>query len=232
MAERKARRKLGRPSLPLGEKKLAPLGFRPTPGMRESLERAAQENGRSVSKEIESRLEASFVDEDSRDREYGGKAMRALLRILGNVADIIETRTGKSWDKDGDTYTRVKAAWDEIIRSWGPALPASELKMYQEEFQEDEELDREREELREAMPQPFVYPPPTQGLLGTYTSEEEKEIAGAKAENDREFAEWNKKNQALSLRADKRYEILKARVEHTQALRDEGKEVASLFPPV
>lgn len=55
---------LGRPKKRDEDKRLSPIGFRPTPKMRAQLDLEAQVNKRSLTKEIESRLERSFaIDE-------------------------------------------------------------------------------------------------------------------------------------------------------------------------
>ena len=59
-----ATKKMGRPTLPKDQRRGASMGFRPTPEIRQRLEAAAQENGRSMSQEIEHRLERSFIMED------------------------------------------------------------------------------------------------------------------------------------------------------------------------
>ncbi len=56
--------KMGRPPLPLEKKRGASMGFRPTPTLREKLEGQAAVNQRSVSQEIEYRLQQSFDVED------------------------------------------------------------------------------------------------------------------------------------------------------------------------
>ena len=58
--------KQGRPTMDPKKRKLASVGFRPTPKLRSQLETAAAEDGRSMSQEIVSRLEASFIREESR----------------------------------------------------------------------------------------------------------------------------------------------------------------------
>ena len=52
---------MGRPRLAPGKRRGASMGFRPTPAIREKLEKTATENGRSMSQEIETRLELSFA---------------------------------------------------------------------------------------------------------------------------------------------------------------------------
>lgn len=51
----------GRPKLPARDRTLPTMGFRPTPKVRLLLEQASILNGRSMSKEIESRLESTFA---------------------------------------------------------------------------------------------------------------------------------------------------------------------------
>lgn len=87
-----------------------------TESTRKSLEEAAAGTDRSLSQEIEFRLEQSFYD----DREYGGAQQRALFRTLAAVASIIEERTGKSWIEDGWTAVAVNRAWRELIQEFRP----------------------------------------------------------------------------------------------------------------
>ena len=54
----------GRPPLPDDKKRGPAIQFRATPRIRAQLERAAAENQRSLSREIESRLEASLLQDD------------------------------------------------------------------------------------------------------------------------------------------------------------------------
>ena len=85
------RSKRGRPPLPPGEKKLDAMGFRPTPEVREKLEAAAKENGRSLSREVESRLEQSFLNEEAKYETFGGKHTYGLMRLLGSAVSLVET---------------------------------------------------------------------------------------------------------------------------------------------
>ena len=118
MARQQKPRKMGRPPLPPGEKKLPSMGFRPTPGLRASLEDAARRQGRSVSKEIESRLERSVQS----DEAMGGAELYALFRLLGAAANLVEAKMGKEWSADIETYFAVKEAWRPIIEFAGPPM--------------------------------------------------------------------------------------------------------------
>ncbi len=97
-------------------KKASPTGFRPTPRLRSALEKMSKENGRSLSQEIESRLETSFHAE----REYGGAQQQALFRALAAVASVIEERTGKRWIEDWWTAVAVSTAWRDLVREFRP----------------------------------------------------------------------------------------------------------------
>ena len=54
--------KVGRP--PSEDRRLSPMGFRPTAELRERLEAASQKSGKSLSWEIEWRLMRSFLIDD------------------------------------------------------------------------------------------------------------------------------------------------------------------------
>lgn len=71
----------GRPPLPQKDRKLASVAFRPTPSMRDRLETAASANERSLTAEIEARLEHSFLVEDFRAavREEAKACLEAML---------------------------------------------------------------------------------------------------------------------------------------------------------
>ena len=61
MTKKPAKRKIGRPRLPPGEKRPAPIGFRPTPDLLKKLKAAAKDKGRSMAQEMVSRLEKTFA---------------------------------------------------------------------------------------------------------------------------------------------------------------------------
>jgi predicted transcriptional regulator len=79
-------KRMGRPSKPPTPGELAPLSVRITATLKERLQAAAEGNGRSISAEVESRLEDSFNKEEA-------------------LAAIEELRT---------TRTRLEAGLDEV----------------------------------------------------------------------------------------------------------------------
>ena len=58
-------KRMGRPSKPPTPGELAPLSVRITATLKERLQAAAEGNGRSISAEVESRLEDSFNKEEA-----------------------------------------------------------------------------------------------------------------------------------------------------------------------
>ncbi len=111
----------GRPPLPPGQRKLDSLGFRPTPAVRAKIEAAAKANGRSLSREVESRLEESFLNEEAKYEAFGGRHVYALMRLLGSAVSVIEAGTGRKWRDDRVTYHQVKATIDKLLYGLGPA---------------------------------------------------------------------------------------------------------------
>ena len=59
-------KRMGRPPLPAGKKRLNSMGFRPTPAIRAQITAAARVNRRSMTAEIESRLERTFIEDRER----------------------------------------------------------------------------------------------------------------------------------------------------------------------
>lgn len=91
------------------EVKRSAVAVRTTPTIKARLAEAAEEAGRSVTQEIEARLEASLAyDQPERTPE--------TIRLLGAVAADIERAeklTGKRWHKDVVTWAMVREAMAE-----------------------------------------------------------------------------------------------------------------------
>ena len=113
----KTKKRVGRPPLATEAKRMASMGFRPTPFVRRQLEAAAAVSGRSLSQEIESHLEVSFQSEE---REVGGRRNLALLRAIGLLVRTVETMTDGTWDDDNFTFEHVKQAIDTFLDAMRP----------------------------------------------------------------------------------------------------------------
>ena len=112
----------GRP--PQGEvAKRAAIGLRVTPALRDQAERASQVTGRSLSQEIELRLEASFRDERLASLPPNSERTQNFFRRLQAVISIIEAATGKSWSEDGATSAAVRLAVNGLLDVDMPADP-------------------------------------------------------------------------------------------------------------
>ncbi len=98
------------------EGKRKTLTTRITEKTRESLEKAAQEADRSLSQEIELRLEQSFLE----DGFLGGPENATAAKLVGPILQDVEARTGKSWREDKNTYYGAVAAVLAIMRVLGP----------------------------------------------------------------------------------------------------------------
>ena len=95
------------------------LSIRTTETGRLKLERAASFNGRSMSEEIDRRLEHSFA----RDEQAGGLYNSIFLDRLGSTIRDIEASTGQEWTKNELTWWAVKRA---ILSALNERRPASE----------------------------------------------------------------------------------------------------------
>ncbi len=95
------------------------MGFRPTPGVRAKLEQAAQANGRSMSQEVESRLEASFLKEEAKYDEFGDEEYYQLGRLLMNAIQEGELISGQRWYETPKSIDRTAAFLLSFLDGYG-----------------------------------------------------------------------------------------------------------------
>lgn len=89
----------GRPS-ERDEPKRAAIAVRTTPTIKARLSDAAEARGRSITQEVEARIEQSFDLEDS----LGGPQTMALMIELARQIAKAEVATGKAWHRDTKTH--------------------------------------------------------------------------------------------------------------------------------
>ena len=82
---------------------------------RGQIKEAAAQSGRSLAQEIEIRLEQSFLDEEARDREWGGKKLHGLFRMMAGALEVIEQDRGKTSADDWGAFSAVKEAWEMLL---------------------------------------------------------------------------------------------------------------------
>jgi hypothetical protein len=103
----------GRPPLKSGEAKRASFNTRLRNVLKEHLEESARAAGRSLSEEIESRLERSF----DRTESLGGREYEALFQMMAAAARVIEARLGRSPFSDPMASGVARNAWQQIIHN-------------------------------------------------------------------------------------------------------------------
>ncbi|RTL71480.1 MAG: Arc family DNA-binding protein [Hyphomicrobiales bacterium] len=105
------------------EKKEGPLAFRPPPDLKKRLVEAAEANGRTVSSEIERRLEHSLWREgepqDIANEAAGGAHNRALAFLIQRVAVGVEHECGRSWKDDPKVFAEVATSIVFLLQSMG-----------------------------------------------------------------------------------------------------------------
>ena len=210
-----------RAKLPPGKGKRFPLNMRTTRELREKFEKSAAESGRSLVQEVEYRMERSFLDEEARDRELGGRELHSLFLMMGATAQIIEERRGQSCTTDFDTFVAVKASWLQLMSNFSPR-PQRDGKGSQ--LIGGLSLDFELP----PAPTPPAYPMPRNMLrLHSDTPLSDEEIAAYKV-YEKELKvniKWLKAVGEVQKKA-------KAVQQHTKALKDLGKGITvELFPP-
>src|SRR5262245_16683392 len=112
---RKKQSKIGRPPKREGERLSKNRTFRVRATLDEQLAAAAKQSGRSVSEEIEHRLENSFQEDD----RYGGPHLSALFRLLADYKALAEAKAGAPW-KEGD---RLRNAITQVLTEMFKEVP-------------------------------------------------------------------------------------------------------------
>ncbi len=110
------KKRLGRPPLPPAKRRGHTMGFKPTPDVRQQLREAATANNRSVSKEIEARLERSFSDDEARYDYFGGRVGYEIFRVLGSAASALGKTVGKT------DWWQEPRIFDALAKEVCPAL--------------------------------------------------------------------------------------------------------------
>src|SRR5262245_25446900 len=103
---------------PLGGEKGSVLSVRVSPETRRQLETAAQKNRRSLSREVEGRLNFSFG-------RYGtGRPTHIadLAELVALLAQSVERRTRGEWDRNPTTREYLIRAFADFVESYSKAI--------------------------------------------------------------------------------------------------------------
>lgn len=108
------------------DRKTATLSIRTSVDLRSKLQDSLEESGRSLTQEVEMRLEKSF----QKDEFVGGERNAAFLNMLGAGIREIELSTGRSWLSDKATWSKVVELGSELLNAREPEKntePSGEL---------------------------------------------------------------------------------------------------------
>ena len=94
------------------EHKRKTLTTRITEDTRKRLEQEADARGRSLSQEIELRLDRSFTDYDARLQGFGTEERLTILRAVALALEMVEISTGKKALTDSET---ASSAFDAMV---------------------------------------------------------------------------------------------------------------------
>jgi hypothetical protein len=95
--------------------KSATLTTRITAETRAAMERAAQKSRRSLSQEVERRLNDSVLNDRNRRSD-----VRALVEAIAIVAEKVEIATGKHWLQDAFTGDALRHGIEVLVRHFAP----------------------------------------------------------------------------------------------------------------
>ena len=108
--------------------------FRVTQSLRTRLEEAARDRHRSVSEEVEHRLEESFRDDLAQklasqsvlETSFGSRKVAKVMEMIGVLSRVAQARTGTSADESAATLEVVRRG-AELLLALNSALPAEHL---------------------------------------------------------------------------------------------------------
>lgn len=117
MSEGATTRRRGRPAKPLGDSARGPLTIRLRADVRADVERASVMYGRSLSEEIESRLEVSFALKQYFRHEIGEDIFR-IANAMALSLSYLEEYKGKGWIEDQETFEVFQSTVSNLLRNY------------------------------------------------------------------------------------------------------------------
>ncbi|MCH8112490.1 MAG: hypothetical protein IH905_11145 [Proteobacteria bacterium] len=191
--------------------------------LRAQIAAAARRRGISLNAEAVDRLERSIQNEEA----MGGPEPYALFRMLGAAAEFVETKTGKAWSEDWETFLAVRAAWHPLINAARPSPPKLWKDAFEELEREEKALQREERELPKQPTMPTMKVLPGQGYFSKRSDAQLREYENALADYDKQVREFNRERSAY----DRKLKAYGARLEklrsHFDELTELGKGIAA-----
>ena len=71
---------------------------------------------RSLSQEIEFRLDQSFRDEKAKFEEFGGEGKYRFMKLLAAVVGVVEHKTGQEFARDPWTRGQAIVALEQVLK--------------------------------------------------------------------------------------------------------------------
>ncbi|WP_165937859.1 Arc family DNA-binding protein [Methylobacterium segetis] len=116
MTSSEARKRGGQPK-PAEERKRNNLTFRARDELRDRIRKCAEASGRSVSEEIEHRLELSLAQSDQMRFDLGEDVFRIARAMAGSLTHI-EMWREKNWIEDDESFSVFQETTRELIRNY------------------------------------------------------------------------------------------------------------------
>jgi hypothetical protein len=113
------KKKRGRPVLP-DQLRRAPVTIRLDPKIRAGLIRESKRRKRTLSSEIEARLQESLRDPDTKEKAFGKSPDRDLAFLIVKLAQHVRAATGKSWRKDRFSFEAFRVAIQILLANLAP----------------------------------------------------------------------------------------------------------------
>lgn len=131
------------------ETKRSQIPVRTTPKARARLQDAAKAAGRSLTQEIEQRLERSLLEENA----LGGPRTASFFQAAAALIQRVEDTTKASWLDDFETWSAVHAVLPSLMEAWQPLPPNSPeaVSAAREKAQKEEKFGQAYDKLREAV---------------------------------------------------------------------------------
>jgi hypothetical protein len=105
------KKRIGRPPKSEEDRRDVNFTFRSRGQMRERLKTAADAARRSISEEIEYRLENSFREDD----RYGGPYLSAVFRLLADYKALAEAKAGAPWKEGDRVRNEIAQVFTELL---------------------------------------------------------------------------------------------------------------------
>jgi hypothetical protein len=100
----------------IGDGKKVPLNMRTTRELRDKLNKAAGQSGRSLVQEVEYRVDHSFAEEELKQRAFLGQGSNVTLASqVHDCCVLIGAYTGKNWIDDVYSRDALLVAFRELV---------------------------------------------------------------------------------------------------------------------